>query len=359
MNYSQDEKILIWLSSFDFLTLSKAYNLLEYFKTPTQIFEAIQNKNEIAQKILSPHFNAFFEKAEKEFVNSFINNLEKDNIFCSTLISDSYPQKLKETYQSPINLYLKGDVSLLKTKSVAVVGTRNPTNYGKGITHDFSKELSRAGLTIISGLAMGVDKIAHQAALEAKGKTIAVLGAGFNKIYPAMNTNLANEISKLGLLVSEYAPAVTPTKYKFPARNRIVAGLSDGVLLTEAGEKSGALITKEYAIDFNRNVYAVPGNINNTLSVGTNRLIKNSHAMCVLSYKDILQDLGLQEPENQKVMQLDISEQLIFSLVEKGEIHFDELQNKSKLEPKMLNSCLTTMAIRGIIKRLPGNFYTI
>ena len=358
MVYSQEEKILIWLSSFEFLTISKAHNLLEYFKTPLQIFDAIVSKNQMAQKILSPHFELFFENAEKSYIDSFVNNLSKEDIVCSTMISSTYPEKLKEIYAYPINLYLKGDVSLLKSKALAIVGSRNPTNYGKSVTHDFSKALSRAGLTIVSGLAMGVDTIAHKATLEASGKTIAVLGAGFHKIYPAMNTNLANEIATKGLLVSEYAPSITPTKYQFPARNRIVAGLSEGVLLTEASDKSGSLITKEYAIEFNRNVYAVPGNITNSLSAGTNNLIKKNHALCVTSYKDILTDLGIEDNKEKKVIQMDINEQLIFSYVEKGEIHYDDLQNKCKLEPKMLNSYLTTMAIRGIIKKLPGNFYS-
>lgn len=358
MNYSQDEKILIYLSSFEFMTPAKAYALLDLFNTPAKIYQAITQKNENAVRILSPHFEQIFQNCDEKYIDSFVKNLQSQNIICSTFISENYPKLLKETYQCPINLYLKGDISLLSKRCLAIVGTRNPSNYGKTVTYDFAKKLAKSGLVIVSGLAMGVDKISHEATLEAGGKTIAVLGAGFNYIYPAMNTNLAREIEKKGLLVSEYAPSIQPQKYTFPARNRIIAGLCEGVLLTEAGEKSGTIYTKEYAVDFNRNVYAVPGNINSVTSVGTNKLIKTCAAACVLDYRDILLDLNISDESAEKAVQLSVDEQIIMSYVEKGQIHYDELLNATKFEPKTLNSYLTYMAIRGIIKKLPGNYYS-
>jgi DNA processing protein len=206
---------------------------------------------------------------------------------------------------------------------------------------------------------MGVDKIAHQACLEAGGKTIAVLGSGFLHIYPAMNTNLANEIANKGLLVSEYAPHISPNKFNFPARNRIVAGLSEGVLLTEAGEKSGTLYTKEFALEFGRSVYVVPGNINSALSKGTNNLIKHMQGSIVLEYKDILLDLGIEDGNKKQILQLNVNESLIISHLENESLHFDEIAQLTKLDAKTLNSCLTTLSIRGIIKKLPGNFYSL
>lgn len=350
---------MIWLSSFDFITPSKAYALLEHYKNPSTLFDAICHRHADAVKLLNPHFENVFEKAQMEYIDAFIKNLASQNIVCLTIFSPDYPPLLAETYQCPINLYLKGDISLLKSRCVAIVGTRSPSSYGKSITTDFAKELAQSGLTIVSGLAMGIDKIAHEATLQVGGKTIAVLGAGFGHIYPAMNTNLANEIAKKGLLVSEYAPAIAPQKYTFPARNRIVAGLCEGVLLTEAGSKSGTLYTKEYAVDFNRNVYAVPGNITSILSAGTNRLIQTCQAACVLCAKDILQDMGITPVEKAKVEQLDMEEQMILSFVEKEQIHYETLLAKTKFEAKTLNSYLTSMAIRGIIKKLPGNYYSI
>jgi DNA processing protein len=358
LEYSFDEKVLIWLSSFDCVSVAKHHALLELFKTPTQIFASICKRDINAVKILQPHFEQVFEKANQNHIDAFVKNLASQNIVCSTIISKNYPQPLAQTYHCPINLFLKGDVSLLSTRCIAIVGTRTPSGYGKSVTMDFAKTLAQNGLTIVSGLAMGVDKIAHEAALEVGGKTIAVLGSGFGRIYPAMNTNLANTIAVKGLLVSEYAPAITPQKYTFPARNRIVAGLCEGVLLTEAGSQSGTLYTKEYAVEFNRNVYAVPGNITSSLSAGTNRLIQSCQASCVLDSKDILQDMGIKPVEKRKIEQLTVEEQIILNFVEKEQLHYEEILAKTKFEPKTLTSCLTSMAIRGIIKKLPGNYYT-
>ncbi len=360
MQYTQDEKILIWLSSFEFLSITKTHALLKFFKDPKKIFDAIVKKQKECIEIIGTlHFNEILEKSEQKYIDNFVNNLTKQNIICSTLLSETYPKLLAEIFEPPINLYTKGDISILKSKSIAIVGTRNPSNYGKIITNKFAKGLSQAGLTIVSGLAMGIDKIAHQGALEVNGKTIAVLGSGFNCIYPAMNVNLAKEIAEKGLLVSEYSPNVEPTKFYFPARNRIIAGLSIATLITEAGEKSGALITKEFAVDFNRIVFAVPGNITSVASAGTNKIIKTCQSACVLDYKDVLFELGI-TVENEKfcnTIQLDLNEQLILSVIEKEETHYEDLQIKTKLEPKKLNSYLTTMTIKGIIKKMPGNFY--
>ncbi len=358
MKYSKDEQILIWLSSFSSLTLNKLHTLLEAYNKPQKLFEAIQKKESLAQKILGIHFSELFENAEEEQIKSYINNLEKLSIECLTYLSADYPEKLKGIYQFPVVLYVKGDKTLLNKKSVGIVGSRSPSSYGKTITHDFSKALAKAGLVIVSGLAMGVDRVAHQACLEIGGKTIAVIGSGFLNIYPAMNSSLAHEIEKQGLLLSEYPPNATPTKFNFPARNRIIAGLSDGVLITEAGEKSGALYTKEFALEYGKSVYAVPGNINSILSKGTNSIIKHLQGAIVLDYKDILLDLDVEEVKSEKVLQLNVNEALIISFVEKEQIHFENLARLTQLDAKTLNSCLTSLSIRGIIKKLPGNFYS-
>lgn len=357
--YTTAEKILIWLSSFN-LSVSKIHKVLKIFQTPENLLEAIKKQDQKLVEVFGTIvLHELFSKCSQKEIDSYVKNLTAQNIVCSTIISQTYPEKLKNIFEAPIVLYLKGDISLLNTKSVGIVGTRSPSQYGKGVTYTFAKNLAKAGLTIVSGLAIGIDKVAHQATLEIKGKTIAVLGAGFNYIYPPVNTNLAKEIEQKGLLVSEYAPSINPQKYTFPFRNRIIAGLSDVVLITEAGEHSGALYTKEYAIDFNRTVYAIPGNITSPTSKGTNQIIKNCQACCALSYEDILIDLGIQPVEQNQVVQLDINERLILSIVEKQETHYDELLNKTQLEPKKLNSCLTSMIIRGIIRKLPGNYYSI
>lgn len=359
MNYSKEEQILIWLSSFANVTLAKQHMLIEAYENPIKLFNSIKNKESLAQKILGKYFDELFENAEDDFVKAYITNLENLGVGCVTYLSESYPSKLKEIYQFPVVLYYKGDIELLNKKSVGVVGSRTPSNYGKTITHDFTKALARAGLVIVSGLAMGVDRVAEMACLEVGGKTIAVIGSGFLHIYPAMNTNLAAEIEKKGLLLSEYPPSTKPTKFNFPARNRIIAALSDGVLITEAGEKSGSLYTKEFALEYGKSVYAVPGNVNSVLSKGTNNIIKHMQGAIVLDYKDILQDLGVEEVAVSKTHQLNVNEMLVVSFVEKEQIHFENLARLTQLDAKTLNSCLTSLSIRGIIKKLPGNFYSI
>ncbi len=359
-NYSRDEEVLIALSQFVFLYENRFHALIKKYNNPQRILEAIINREQFVCSILNNNqITEIIERCSDENIKCYLKNLEALNIICSTYLSDSYPKLLKETPDFPIVLYLKGDISLLKKDSVAIVGTRNPTNYGRGVTHSFSKNLARAGLVIVSGMSTGVDKIAHEACLEVGGKTIAVLGGGFNKIYPAVNYNLSIEISKKGLLVSEYAPSAFPQRYTFPARNRIIAGLSLGTLITEASEKSGSLYTKEYAIDYNRNLYLVPGNITSSMSMANNKMIKSCQGMCVISYEDILNDLGYEGLKKETAIQLGINERMILDIVEKEETHFDVLLSLTNLEPKILNSCLTTMCIRGIIRKLPGNFYSV
>lgn len=358
MEYSKEEKFLIALSRLPFFSALKFHKMLEYFGDCSEIIDAvIKNGDEVRSFFTAEQIEDIIESFKT--VDNFIQNLEKSNVFCCTYISKDYSLLLKQISDFPIVLYCKGDISLLSTKCFAIVGSRTPTNYGKGTTHNFSKNLARSGLTIVSGLSMGVDKISHEACLEVRGKTIAVLGGGFNKIYPSMNFNLANEIATKGLLLSEYPPSASPTRYTFPARNRIIAGLSLGTLITEAGEKSGSLYTKEYTLDYNRNLYLVPGNITSPLSKELNRLIKTCQGFCVLSFEDILSDLGFEKQKLENVVQLSINEKLILDIVEKEETHFDTLLSLTNLEPKILNSCLTTMCIRGIIRKLAGNFYSV
>ncbi|MGI5842333.1 MAG: DNA-processing protein DprA [Christensenellales bacterium] len=359
MEYSKQEKILIWLSNFEHLQSAKVHACLEKFGNAENLYGAILNCDETIKKVFGSTFNDIFKNSDWDFIESFIKNLNSSEVYCTTIISKNYPSRLKQIYNPPINLYYKGDISLTEGRAIGIVGTRNPTSYGKTITYDFASNLAKAGLVVVSGLAMGVDKIAHQATLEAKGKTIAVLGSGFNYIYPAINKNLAFEIEKKGLLISEYPPQTTPQKFNFPLRNRIVAGLCEGVLLTEAGEKSGTLYTKEYAVEEGRNVYVVPGNVNSVMSKGTNNLIKNFQGICVLEFEDILKDMNIQPVSKQEVLQLTMEEELIYRIVEKEKTHFEEIANKTQIPSKNLNSYLTTMTIRGILKKLPGNYYSI
>lgn len=298
-----------------------------------------------------------YDKAE---LDGSIENMQKSGIQILTVMSENYPQKLVDLPDRPLILYCKGDLSLLERKGVAVVGTRMPSNYGRLTTEKFSKRLAESGLVIISGLCYGIDEIAHRGALDVSGKTIAVVGSGFNHIYPSTNTALSKEIAEKGLLMSEYPPSFVAKKYTFPHRNRIVAGLSDGVLIPEAGFKSGTVHTKEFALEYGKDMFAIPGNINNPKSELPNHLIKTAQAECVTQPEDIIEFYGLQaEAKKNRAISLNFDEQAIMKLLENGEQDFDYLAKNTKIPVNILNSCLTTLEIRGLIRKLPAQTYAL
>ena len=338
--------------------LAKIMDIIEREEI-TEIKKIVDNK-EIDKLLSTNEYANLAKKSDDRLFRSYLANLEKDNIKVITIMDAEYPEKLRYLDDAPMLLYCKGDISLLNTDAISIVGTRMPSNYGRYVTEKFAGILASAGLTVVSGLAYGVDTISHRKALEVNGKTIAVLGGGLNHIYPEANTNLANEIAEKGLLISEYPPFAKPTKYTFPVRNRIIAGLSLGTLITEAGKRSGTIHTKEYALDYGRDVFAVPGNINSLKSELPNSLIRSAQAECVLEPEDILIRYNMDSPKLAKrAVEVSMDEEIILKLLKNGEQDFDELAKNSFLPTNILNSCLTTLEIRGLIKRMPAKTYML
>ena len=278
-----------------------------------------------------------------------------------TLHSPDYPERLKAIPMPPKELYILGsDVNeLLKRPSVTVVGSRKVSAYGKTVTSTLTSDLARAGVIIISGLALGVDSISHRAALEAGGPTIAVMPCGLDQIYPAQHHALARQILEQGgALVSEYPPGTPALRHHFVARNRIASGLSDAVLITEAAGKSGTLHTAEFAIEQGREVLAVPGNITSPTSVGTNNLIK-SGATPVTGVDDILHALGLESGQGRAAPTSDDpDEQALLNLLVAGIQNGAELLEVSQLEVSRFNQTLTMLEIRGLIRPLGNNHWS-
>ena len=245
--------------------------------------------------------------------------------------------------------------------AISIVGSRNPTRYGRQIAEKIAFELASAGVTIISGLARGIDTMAHLGALRAKGNTIAVMGSGIDVIYPPENKKIFSDIEMHGTIISEYPPGTRPLPGNFPARNRIISGLSNGVLVVEAGSKSGALITVDFALEQGREVYAVPGNIDSSQSMGTNNILKQG-AKLVTTAEDILEDLGIEgslsgKMPSAKPVQLDIFENQVYSALEEGEKHIEELASITNMDIAKLNAILTMMEIKGLVKQLPGKIF--
>ncbi|WP_058439465.1 DNA-processing protein DprA [Dehalogenimonas alkenigignens] len=279
-----------------------------------------------------------------------------------TAVSPKYPSRLKEIYDYPPVLYIKGNLLPEDQLSIAVVGTRNPTAYGRQVTEEIVTALSRNNVTIASGLARGIDTISHSSALKAGGRTIGVLGSGVNVIYPPENTAIAKQIIENGALISEYAMDMGPRPENFPRRNRILSGLTLGTLVTEAGEKSGALITAEYALDQNRDVFAIPGNIFSAKSSGTNRLIQQG-AKLVRTESDILIELNIESVATQlefkETLPVTENEKNLIRYLGVEPVHIDEICRTSKLPASVVSSTLSMMELKGTVKHLGGMNYTL
>lgn len=288
--------------------------------------------------------------------------IEKEKIELITINDKNYPKLLKHIADPPFLLYLKGTARIFNNKCFAVVGTRALSDYGRRATPYFTSALSRAGLTIISGLALGVDSLAHKAALEAGGVTVAVLGTGIDDktIYPKQNTYLAKEIVKKGgAVISEYAPGAGGTKFTFPQRNRIISGLSKGVLIIEADIKSGALITAYSALDQNRDLFAVPGNIFVRTSQGTNSMISKG-AKLVMSPEDILSDYGFQPILARREIKPDNEiEALILKALDQEKRSVDEIIRRTGHGAAEINAALASMEFKGKIKSLGGDSFVV
>lgn len=359
--FNKNEKAYIALELYDTLTYHKKREILDLFSSPCDIFDEINDVQQELSKILGTNVaKDFSQTIDERQVDQYILNTQKLGITILTCKSENYPQKLLNYADYPLVLYAKGDVSLLNQMCFGIVGTRKITRYGRDVTEKFATSLAQNNLVIVSGMADGVDTIAHKSTLAVKGKTIAVLGSGFNNIYPMTNFELSKRIEAEGLLLTEYKPSTKPSVYTFPVRNRIIAGLSSGVLITEAGLKSGAMYTKDYCIDYNVNLYVVPGNIDNSSSSGCNQVLKSCQANLVTCVEDILLDMNMSDksPKQHKISyQLSLEEQLITNTIKNEEMHLDEIAILTKLDTKELLRYLTIMEINGIIEKLHGNYY--
>jgi len=271
-----------------------------------------------------------------------------------------YPRRLKEIEQPPPVLFIRGDVTVDDHFAVAIVGTRRITPYGRQITEDLASFLAGQGLTVVSGLARGVDAVAHSAALKAGGRTICVLGSGVDRIYPPEHTQMAEKIIKQGAIVSDYPVGTAPDAANFPPRNRIISGLSMATVVIEAGETSGALITAGFAADQGREVFAIPGSILAPQSKGTNKLIQQG-AQPLLSPQDLLQALNLTRAGEYKAARraipADAFEAQVLSILGEQPVHVDDIRNQTGLPIEKVSATLTLMELKGMVRQVGGMNY--
>lgn len=304
----------------------------------------------------------FDESTIKKIQDSKNINLEaelkklNDNKIKVIFIEDEeYPEKLKNTANPPLFLFCKGNIELLKKFSIGVVGTRKATSYGKVACENFTSGLVEEGITTVSGLALGIDTICHKKTLLKNGNTIAVVGSGLDIIYPKENKNVWKEIEKRGLLISEYPLGTQPQVYHFPMRNRIIAGLSKGILIIESREKGGSLITANIALDEGRDIFAIPGEIFSDFSAGCNNLIKNSQAKLVSKVEDILEEYGIKSNNKEKI-QLNELEQLIYDTLTTSKTLDDILIEVNEKAPEVL-ATLIELEIKGLVTATLGGCY--
>ena len=364
----KEQKLKYWLAwnSISDIGPKRFYILLKKYGTAENAW--LENTGTISKLLnLNTNISQRFAEQKKNIIpERQLDLIEKNQVKVVTKEDSLYPANLKEIHLPPPVLYYKGTLLDTDKNSISIVGSRKATYYGKMVAEKFSKDLSLAGLTVISGLARGIDTIAHKGALFVNGRTIAVLGCGIDLIYPPENRKLAREIEESGAVITEFPLFTLPERQNFPRRNRIISGLSLGTLVVEAAERSGALITTDFALEQGREVFAIPGNINSPLSKGTHNLIKQG-AKLVNNYNDILEEISFEIPikvENEKKKELpgliNLSEDdlLIYNLLSKQKLtQIDEITGKSKLSANKVSTIMLNLELKDLIKELEGKNY--
>lgn len=360
---NREDLIFVALHSFD-IGLSKINNLFKLFGAPSLVLKAIKEGDMRTQKYLdASEINTINSKINDSFLNKLNARLAQLKIFVVTRFSNNVPKRLKTVFElcNCYGLFCKGDLNALNAKTCAIVGSRTPDAYGKRVSCEYARAIAKAGATIVSGLAAGVDSIGHTEAIANNAKTIAVLGGGFNKIYPSINTRLADKIIATGgLLLSEYPPQMQTQSYYFPVRNRIIAALSDAVVITQFKVKSGAMHTKNYAVEYGIDLFIPVADIYRECASGNLAVIEELPLTASVSPRQVIAALKLEAPaENNPLADLSADEIKIVKLLANGEKHFNDIVAESGFNAQTVNVLLTTLKISGIIKELAGNFFSL
>ncbi|KPL08433.1 hypothetical protein AMJ86_00600 [bacterium SM23_57] len=356
-------KELLSLYAIPGIGANKIRALVGKFKTVERILNARLKELVTVEGIDLKLAQRIRQRSDDDFVEIQMTLLEKANARIITFWDDDYPENLKKIYDPPTFLFARGEYKKEDKWAVAIVGSRLPSTYGKLVTEKFSKGLAKRGIIVVSGLARGIDTLAHLGSLQAGGRTIAVLGSGIDVIYPPENKKLVEKIEENGLILSEFPMGTKPDAVNFPRRNRIISGLSLGVLVVEAGVKSGALITANLALEQNREIFVVPGNINNPKSEGCNRLIRDG-AKLVISDEDVIDELKPQlahllnesraKPQPSNLSSLEA--QMLNSL-NTEQLHIDQIAINNRISTSQALGVLLSLELKDLVRQLPGKFF--
>ena len=345
--------------------------MLEYFHEPEKVLAAAENDLQEVPGIGKEMARQIHAWETTVDLPEELRRMEEYGIRAITLDDDEYPAALREIHDPPFLLYIKGTLQPSDSAAIGVVGSRRMTHYGREQARKLSFHLARAGFSIVSGLARGIDTAAHEAALAAEGRTVAVLGSGIGHLYPPENSALAEKITENGALISEFPVLYVPDKQSFPLRNRIVSGMSQGLLVVEAPSRSGSMITANQALEQGRSVFAVPGPIDRPTSEGCNRLIR-SGAILVTSAQDLVDDLGAginslaldfespstTAPVARPQPDLNETERALLQTLEAGESTVDSLSEDLELSPGVISATLLQLEMKHLVKQLPGKYFT-
>ncbi len=360
-----NRKYWIWLSSLTQISPRRKNRLLKHFGDPALLWEAGESELRATKFCTPGMISSLLDKAARNNADRLLEGIFQCNADVVTIQDTDYPHALRYIADPPVVLYVRGKLEA-DALCVAVVGSRKASFYGLDVARRLSRELAEHGVTIVSGLARGVDAKSHWGALEGGGKTIAVLGCGVDIIYPPENRELMSRICESGAVISEYLPGIKPVPYHFPARNRIISGLSQGVAIVEANEKSGSLITADFALEQGRDVFAVPGNINSANSTGTNRLIRDG-AKIIVGTGDILEELKIEPHEDSSFygqrripeIKLGADEKSIAQRLLNGPAHIDAIAMDCGISVQLTSSVLIMLELSGFVEQLPGKYFKL
>lgn len=355
-----DKEYLVALCAFTDFGSARINLLTSYFKSAKKVWEISNIK--LQEVGLNPKIIERFDKHRNNFnFDGYFERLDELNIKFLTRKDENYPNNLKGLDNAPILLYCIGNLSKNDDNAVAIVGSRKMTSYGREVAEKFSTDLASYGVTIVSGLARGIDTVAHKSVLAVNGRTLAVIASGLDTIYPPENLGLTKEIIKKGgAILSEYPLGYSALPVNFPSRNRIVSGLSKAVIVVEGERKSGTLLTASHAAEQGRTVFAIPGQITSPMSGAPHFLLQNGAKMAI-SPKDILDELDLQvkvdKDEVLKVLPEKAEEKKIIKILEREPLHLDEIARISKVEVSKISATLMSMSLKGMVKDMGGGVY--
>lgn len=354
MKYTKQELCLIWLDSFLGLEYKHKKELYNYIDGKSDIKSLVLSMRDyIVCAVGENEFNTIYSSANQTYLDYVLDELDKKDIVAITIYSKDYPETLKQISHPPLVLYAKGDVRLLKEKSFSVVGSRKSLPLSIKLAESYCETFVKAGFILVTGVAEGIDSTVLQTALNNKGKMISVIAGGFDNIYPKSNCELLEKVIKDGLAISEYPPSTVSKPYHFPIRNRIIAALSVGTLIVSGGIKSGTLYTAEYALDYGKDLFAIPYSVGIASGAGCNELIKRG-AILTDTPKDVLDYYGIEEKTEQTV--LTSEEKEIVNILRDGEKHIEKISAQLSKRAFEITPLLSILELKGVVVK-SGNVY--